>query len=77
MDREEIKISGEYIKLDSFLKFSGITDTGGIAKEIIQRGIVKVNGETCLMRGKKIRQGDTVTIEEIDTELTVVTETGK
>ena len=54
----EIAIRDEYIKLDSFLKFSGAVMTGGEAKELIQGGKVKVNGETCEMRGKKMRPGD-------------------
>ncbi len=69
---EKISITGEYIKLDSLLKFAGITETGGIAKEIVQQGKVKVNGETCTQRGKKIRRGDKVRIDEIDVELEVV-----
>ena len=71
MERIKTEISGEYIKLDSLLKFSGITETGGIAKEIIQSGKVKVNGEVCAQRGKKLRQGDIVSIEEIETEIEV------
>lgn len=71
LKKEEIEISGDYIKLDSLLKFAGITDTGGIAKEIILIGKIKVNGETCLMRGKKLRRGDTVQIDEINTELII------
>ena len=71
-NREEIEIVGEFIKLDSLLKFSGITETGGIAKEIIQQGKVKVNGEICTMRGKKIRHGDIVSIDEIEEEILVV-----
>ena len=62
MKEEKIKITTEFIKLDSLLKFSGLVDTGGLAKEIIQQGLVKVNGEGCTMRGKKIRSGDTVTM---------------
>ena len=54
----EVAIRDEYIKLDSFLKFSGAVMTGGEAKELIQGGKVKVNGETCEMRGKKMRPGD-------------------
>ncbi len=56
----ETQIKTEYIKLDSLLKFSGLCDTGGFAKELIQQGEVKVNGEICTMRGKKIRRGDSV-----------------
>lgn len=58
-----INISTEFIKLDSLLKFSGLTDTGGLAKEIIQNGLVSVNGSVCTMRGKKIRAGDTVCVQ--------------
>ncbi|MBR3144265.1 MAG: RNA-binding S4 domain-containing protein [Clostridia bacterium] len=57
----EITIKTPFIKLDSLLKFSGLCDSGGIAKAIIQSGEVTVNGEVCLMRGKKIKNGDTVT----------------
>ena len=63
MDKEiiETTITTEFIKLDSLLKFSGLTDTGGFAKELIQNGSVCVNGEVCTMRGKKLHTGDTVT----------------
>ena len=57
---EEIKIDTEFIKLDSLLKFSALVGSGGEAKSIINDGMVSVNGEQCLMRGKKIRPGDTV-----------------
>ncbi len=56
----EIHITTEYIKLDALLKFAGLTDTGGEAKEAIQQGEVKVNGEVCAMRGRKCRPGDGV-----------------
>ena len=59
---EEIEISTEFIKLDSLLKFAGLADTGGHAKELIQDGCVRVNGDVCTMRGKKIRRGDVVGI---------------
>lgn len=59
----EIAITTEFIKLDSLLKFAGIAETGGFAKEVIQNGEVKVNGEVCTMRGKKIRSGDIVSFD--------------
>ena len=59
----EIKLKTEFIKLGSLLKFSGLTDTGGFAKELIQEGKVNVNGEVCTMRGKKIRSGDEVIVD--------------
>ena len=57
---EKVLITTEFIKLDSFLKYAGLTDTGGQAKEMVLEGMVKVNGEPCTMRGKKIRPGDVV-----------------
>lgn len=59
----EVTIQTEYIKLDSLLKFAGLCDTGGFAKELVQQGAVRVNGEVCTMRGKKIRLGDTVEVD--------------
>lgn len=59
---ENVKITTEFIRLDAFLKFKGIAETGGQAKTFIQDGIVKVNGEVCTARGKKIHAGDTVSI---------------
>lgn len=63
---EEVIISTEFIRLDAFLKFKGIAETGGQAKTFIQDGIVKVNGEVCTARGKKIRGGDIVSIFSTD-----------
>lgn len=60
----ETTIKTEFIKLDSLLKFAGLTDTGGFAKELIQKGAVTVNGEVCTMRGKKIRSGDEVGVDK-------------
>ena len=58
MDKKVIKVEGEYIKLQDLLKYSGLCQTGGHAKIVIQNGEVKVNGEVCTMRGKKMRTGD-------------------
>lgn len=57
---ETITIETEFIKLDALLKFAALTATGGEAKQVITDGMVAVNGETCTMRGKKLRAGDTV-----------------
>lgn len=56
----KIKINTEFIKLEQLLKLSGLVRSGGSAKEFIHAGAVQVNGETCLMRGKKLRPGDRV-----------------
>lgn len=58
----EIAITSEFIRLDALLKFSGVVQTGGEAKLVIQDGVVFVNGEACTMRGKKIRPGDVVSV---------------
>lgn len=55
-----LTIHTEFIKLEAAMKLSGIMESGGQAKEVIQEGCVKVNGEVCTMRGKKIRPGDVV-----------------
>lgn len=51
-----------YIKLDQFLKWQGIAQTGGEAKIIIKQGMVEVNGEEEIRRGRKLITGDRVTV---------------
>ena len=70
MQTETIQIHTEFIKLQDLLKFAGAVETGGDAKLIIQEGRVAVNGETCTMRGKKLRPGDRAMIDG-ETELVV------
>ena len=55
---DHIKIETPFIRLDALLKFAGAVETGGEAKLLIQDGEVKVNGQTCTMRGKKLCPGD-------------------
>lgn len=61
---ETIKITTEYIKLDQLLKFAGIVENGAVAKHMILDGVVKVNDELCLQRGKKIYPKDIVNIKD-------------
>lgn len=63
---EDVLIKTDFIRLDSLLKFIGVAQTGGQAKSFIQDKIVKVNGEVCEARGKKIRQGDIVSVFSVD-----------
>ena len=65
-----VSIHTEFIKLDSLRKFAGLCDTGGFAKELVQQGAVRVNGEVCTMRGKKIRPGDAVTVDKYTVRVT-------
>lgn len=57
---KEIKIKTEFIRLDDLLKLAGAVSTGGHAKFVIQSGEVKLDGEVCTMRGKKIREDSVV-----------------
>lgn len=66
----KIEIKTSFIKLDSFLKLAGATDTGGQAKQIIISGLVKVNGEICTMRGKKLHDKDKVMFANKEYEVT-------
>lgn len=67
--KEMVKINTDFIQLQSFLKFKGIAETGGQAKEFIQDGIIKVNSEVCTARGKKLRNGDIVSAFAVDYEI--------
>lgn len=71
---EEIKVLPPYIKLEQFLKLCGAADTGGIAKQVILDGLVRVDGDVCLMRGKKLRGGEKIEFEGAE-YLCVVEET--
>jgi ribosome-associated protein len=64
-ETRKIVIATEYIKLDSLLKLAGLFVTGGGAKEAVLSGLIKVNGGTCLMRGKKLRNADTAEYGDI------------
>ena len=64
MEKQVIFIDTEFIKLQDLLKFAGLVETGGQAKILIQDGYVTVNGGICTMRGKKIRNGDIVTLDD-------------
>ena len=67
----DIEIITPFIKLDSLLKFANVLESGGMAKKYIIDGVVCVNGEIEIRRGKKIYPGDTVTIDEMDIQITV------
>ena len=71
MMKHTFTLQAEFIRLDDLLKINGCVETGGQAKILIQGGGVKVNGETCTMRGKKLRGGEVVYVPEIDEEITV------
>lgn len=61
MVRDDPPPETEPIRLDQFLKFTGLAETGGHAKLLIQSGEVEVNGEVETHRRRKLRAGDVVT----------------
>ena len=64
MKFREIKIKEDFIRLDSAMKLASFVATGGYAKILIKEGLVRVNGEICTMRGKKLHKGDNVEYED-------------
>ncbi len=64
MDFIPLMIKEDQIRLDSAMKLAGIVITGGHAKTVIQNGQVTVNGEVCLMRGKKLKKNDCFVFEK-------------
>lgn len=60
---DDVSIGGEMIRLGQFLKYSGLLDSGGDAKEVVIDGFVEVNGEVDRRRGRQLHDGDLVTFE--------------
>ena len=60
---DDVSIGGEMIRLGQFLKYSGLLDSGGDAKEVVIDGFVKVNDEVDRRRGRQLHDGDLVTFE--------------
>lgn len=60
MEEIVIRDSEEYIKLGQALKAAGLVQSGVDAKMVILDELVKVNGEVCTQRGKKLYDGDIV-----------------
>lgn len=64
-EEKTVKITTENIRLDNALKYASAVGTGGQAKWVIQDELVKVNGEICTQRGKKLHEGDTFEFERV------------
>lgn len=71
---EKVYFRDEYVTLNQFLKIAGIAYTGGEGKEMIQEGLIFVNGEQETRRGRKIRNGDEIKISGFDTVYTAQVE---
>lgn len=66
---ETIKIKDEFIKLGQALKLTGLVESGVEAKYMIQDGLVKVNGEVEVQRGKKLYPGDVFSYDGQDVKV--------
>ncbi|MGB7817111.1 MAG: RNA-binding S4 domain-containing protein [Ornithinibacter sp.] len=60
----DVPIRDESIRLGQLLKLAGLVDDGGVAREVIERGLVAVNGDIETRRGRQVRPGDVVTLED-------------
>ncbi len=60
---EKVYFHTEFVKLQQLMKLADIVGQGSDAKALIQEGYVKLNGEVCTMRGKKVYDGDIMEFE--------------
>jgi ribosome-associated protein len=63
MSAKQFPLQGEYIELIQLLKVTGLCSTGGMAKMVVEDGLVKVDGAVELRKRCKIRQGQKVEFE--------------
>jgi ribosome-associated protein len=68
------ELESEFVELYKILKFEGLAESGGDAKQAIADGLVSVNGEVETRKRKKIRPGDQ--IDFIDHHIDVVDKSG-
>jgi ribosome-associated protein len=63
---DHVYIKDDHIKLGQALKLSGAVGSGVDAKFVVQDGLVKVNGNVCTERGKKLYKDDTFSFKGKD-----------
>ena len=66
VERRDVPIRGEMIRLGQLLKLAGVADTGGAARTLLAEARVRVNGEQETRRGRQLEPGDTVTVGELE-----------
>ena len=67
--QEEFKVEGDYIELIQLLKATGIAETGGHAKMIVEDEVVFRNGELELRKRAKLIPGDIITLDDLEIKL--------
>lgn len=65
-EKRTLAITTPFIKLDSAMKLADVVGSGGMAKMLIEDGQIRVNGEVCTQRGKKLFPGDSFRFENTD-----------
>ncbi len=70
MMNETFKIKGEYIELIKLLKAANLCESGGIAKMLVEDGLIQVNGKTEYRKRCKLRPGDKIVFENNHIEIT-------
>jgi ribosome-associated protein len=63
-DIPDVEVDGDMIRLGQFLKFADLIESGGESKEVIAEGLVAVNGEIEMRRGRQLRDGDIVDLDD-------------
>ena len=63
---DKVKITTEYIELDKLLKWSGVAETGGQARVMIDQGLVYIDGSKATERRKKIFHGMKIKCGELE-----------
>jgi ribosome-associated protein len=65
----EVAISGDMIRLGQLLKLAGAVDVGADVRPLLSEGLVTVNGEVESRRGRQLRRGDVITLDDISVRI--------
>ena len=71
MELFQLRAGEEFIRLGQVLKATGLVENGGEAKEVIQDGLVSVNGTIETRRGRKLYKGDIAPYDGREVQVTV------
>lgn len=66
---EDVKITGDMIRLGQLLKLAGAVDNGADVRPLLIDGLVRVNGEVEIRRGRQLHLGDIVSLDGIDVRI--------
>lgn len=69
METITFELIGDYIELIKLLKFTGVCDTGGEAKQCVEDGLVKLHKNIETQKRKKIRKGDLIYFQNVEIKI--------